>query len=135
MNPAHPVYPVRLASADLPSEIVIGYSQRFIHYLEFQEAVRLLRLIREHMPEGARLFLSASGLWSELGNGYVGAAQPLPRRFAPLSAAMAEKHDIRVRVCLYTPSELAELCQSAGFRCDRVYTSAFGNVKGVFSAA
>jgi hypothetical protein len=124
-----------LESADLPAEIAICYSQRFIHYLKFDEAVALLQLIRERMLSGAKLFLSASGLLSELGEDYSGKSHKISRRFSTLSASMAEKHNIHEPVCLYAPDELATLCQRASFSCDRVYSSAFGNVKGVFTTA
>lgn len=123
-----------LEAAELPADIAICYSQRFIHYLQFEQAVALLRLMRARMRPGAKLFLSASGLLSELGNGYDGKSQELSRRFSPLAAPMAEKHGILEPVCLYAPDELAALCRSASFAGDRVYSSAFGNVKGVFTA-
>ena len=124
-----------LESADLPTEIAVCYSQRFIHYLTFDEAVTLLGLVRQQMLPGAKLFLSVSGLLSELGDNYQGKSHELSRRFAPLSESMAKKHNIHERVCLYTPDDLVSLCQKASFRCDRVYSSAFGNVKGVFTTA
>lgn len=124
-----------LESADLPTEIAICYSQRFIHYLTFDEAVALLRLVRGQMQSGAKLFLSASGLLSELGDNYLGKSQELSTRFARLSEYMAKKHNIHEPVCLYTTDDLVRLCLKASFRCDRVFSSAFGNVKGVFSAA
>lgn len=124
-----------LESADLPTEIAVCYSQRFIHYLTFGEAVALLRLVRRQMLPGAKLFLSASGLLSELGDNYQGKSHELSGRFAPLSEPVAERHNIHEPVCLYTPDDLVGLCQKASFSCDRVYSSAFGNVKGVFAAA
>jgi SAM-dependent methyltransferase len=124
-----------LESANLPTKIAVCYSQRFIHYLRFDEALVLLKLVRQQMLPGAKLFLSASGLLSELGDNYPGKAHELSSRFAPLSQPMAEKHNIHESVCLYTPDDLVTLCQSASFSCDRVYSSAFGNVKGVFTTA
>ena len=124
-----------LESADLPSEIAVCYSQRFIHYLMFNEAVALLGLVRQQMLPGAKLFLSASGLLSELGHNYQGRSHELSGRFAHLSESMAEKHSIHEPVCLYTPDDLVNLCEKASFSCDRVYLSSFGNVKGVFTTA
>jgi hypothetical protein len=124
-----------LTRAELPAEVSICYSQRFIHYLRFDEAVLLLRLVRGLMLPDAKMFLSASGLLSELGDGYPGKSQRLSERFCPLAAPMAEKHNIHEPVCLYTPDDLVALCLSASFSCDRIYSSAFGNVKGVFTSA
>lgn len=86
------------------------------------------------MLPGAKLFLSASGLLSELGSDYKGKSDNLPERFSPLSAAMAEKHNIHEPVCLYTQDDLVALCKHASFSCDNVFSSAFGNVKGVFTS-
>jgi hypothetical protein len=119
---------------DLPSAVVICYSQRFIHYLRADEAVTLLKVIRANMSAGAKLFMSASGLLSELGDGYAGKSLPLATRYSALAPAMAEKHNIHEPVCLYTQQDLVAICGSASFSCDRVYASAFGNIKGIFSA-
>ncbi len=124
-----------LVDSDMPDNISICYSQRFIHYLAFDDAVKLLRLMRGRMIDGAKLFISASGLHSELGNGYSAQDLPLEKRFAPLCQEMAEKHDIREPVCLYTTADLESLCVLTCFRAERVFTSAFGNVKGIFTAA
>ncbi len=121
-----------LTVADFIEEITLCYSLRFIHYLRFDEAVSLLCTIRSRMRDDARLFLSASGLRSELGVGYVANEQPLAQRFAPLESTMANKHDIHAPVCLYTLDELATLCEAASFTPERVYSSRFGNVKGIF---
>jgi hypothetical protein len=128
-------YARQLAAGDLPAVLQLCYSQRFIHYLRFGEAVDLLRLIRGRMPPGARLFLSASGLASELGLGYTGHDSPLSERLAPLEPGLAAKHCIVEPVCLYGPEELAILGETARFRPERVFASAFGNVKGVFVAS
>jgi hypothetical protein len=122
-----------LTSEDFGDDIGIAYSQRFIHYLRFSEAVSLLTLVRSKMRTDGKLFLSASGLLSELGNDYYGSNQELSNRFAPLTPTMAEKHDIREPVCLYTPEDLVTLCEQASYKPERVFSSAFGNVKGIFT--
>ncbi len=124
----------KLVVTDLPPEISICYSQRFIHYLRFDEAVTLLLLVRERMPHGAKLFLSASGLLSELGDNYEDKLSGISKRFSKISASMAQKHNIHEPVCLYTPDDLVNLCKRAYFSCDRVYSSPFGNVKGIFTS-
>ena len=124
-----------LTASELPDEVAFCYSQRFIQYLQFEEAVTLLRLLRARMPVGAKLFLSASGLLSELGDGYEGRKHPLTRRFAVLARNMANKHDIHEPVCLYTLEDLIALCRSAAFLPEHVFSSPFGNVKGIFTAA
>lgn len=122
----------QLREADLPARVDVGFAQRFIHFLPFEEALTLLRLVAAHMPRAAQFFISGSGLDSELGDGYAGKSDPLGARFAKLAPAMAEKHGIFARVCLYRAAELETLMQRAGFAPVEIWLSEFGNVKGVF---
>jgi SAM-dependent methyltransferase len=124
-----------LTADQLPDAVALCCSQRFIHYLRRAEALALLRLVRSRMRPDGRLFLSASGLDSELGEGYAAARVPVADRFGPLAPAMADKHGIHEPVCLYAPQELESLAEAAGFVCEEVSTSVFGNVKGVFTCA
>lgn len=120
------------APEDFPAAIGIVYSQRFIHYLRFEEASRLLGVLAPRLVGGARVFVSASGLLSELGTGYADAGRPPEQRFAPLAAAMQAKHQVHEPVCLYAPADLEALVLPQGFAAVRTWTSPFGNVKGVF---
>jgi hypothetical protein len=117
---------------DFPADAGVAYSQRFIHYLRFDEASRLLQSLASRLCAKARLFLSASGLGSELGGGYAHAAASIEHRFAPLAWAMQAKHGVREPVCLYTKEELGRLVVAHGFAAVRTWTTPFGNVKGVF---
>jgi hypothetical protein len=122
----------RAAPEDFPPQVGVVYSQRFIHHLEFEQASALLAALSPRLCAKARVFISASGLGSELGVEYAHAAHPVERRFAPLAAQMQAKHSIRGPVCLYTKEELERLLLAHGLRGVRVWTSPFGNVKGVF---
>lgn len=120
-----------LEDGDLPDRLDLIYSQRFIHYLRWDEAVSLFEWLGRRADSNARVYLSASGLQSELGDGYPDGDQPVETRFAKLSPSMAEKHGIYKAVCLYRPADLRRLFEETGFDVVRIYTSAFGNVKGV----
>lgn len=122
----------------IESEPVIGpvdvvMCQRMIHYLEHQAAAKALSWFHRISVSGGRMFLSASGLDSELGDGYPARDVPVDHRFAHLSPEMAEKHSILPSVCLYRPEELAELATKAGWIVEQVFTSPFGNIKLVAS--
>jgi hypothetical protein len=110
------------------------YSQRFIHYLTFSESHDLMSLLRTACLPGTRLFISASGLHSELGRSYPARNQHIEERYAHLSSAARRKHGIEAQVCLYAEEDLAGLMRSSGFRKLKLWTSPFGNVKGVFRA-
>lgn len=118
-------------SSDLPDDVALLHSQRFIHYLEFSEAVELFRLLASHMKPAGRLFVSASGLHTELGDGYPDHDVPLEDRFSELAPAMAQKHDIHDPVCLYTIEDMEQLLTDAGFQVRDIHASTFGNIKAI----
>ena len=113
-----------------PFEAVVF--QRAIHYFTHPVAIRILDNIREWiLPTGGRLFISASGIDSELGEDYSGRDLPLSSRMAPLSPPMAEKHDIRHPVCLYRMEEFLSFLIERGFSVSESFISPFGNLKVV----
>lgn len=105
-------------------------AQRFIHYLPFADAVEVLKLFRQALLPGGKLYISASGLRSELGQNYHGADQ-LAERFAPLWPPMANKHGIHGKVCLYEEHDMQVLLAAGGMRAEKLYASPFGNLKAI----
>lgn len=105
--------------------------QRAIHYLPLDEALKAIAGMGKCLAPGGRLHLSASGMGSELSEGYSAKDKPLAARFARLSEAMREKHGILDPVCLYSPKELEGLLAAAGLVAEIVFESPFGNVKAV----
>lgn len=105
--------------------------QRAIHYLQYSAALDTLRLLHSLCHKDSRLYLSASGLLSELGNGYAASQAPLAQRHAPLADEMAQKHGILSPVCLYTQEDLRDLAETAGFHVERLFSSTFGNIKAI----
>jgi hypothetical protein len=116
----------------LPECIDLAFSQRFIHYLTYSEASKLIEVIYNHLSPGARFYISASGLDSELGEGYLAGKEEIKERFSPLSPAMQSKHNIIEPVCLYREAELADLFISHGYVARHVWKSPFGNIKAIF---
>ena len=117
------------ASAHIRTPCSILYSQRTIHYLRHCDALQGLRAFSVIMEPGSTLYLSASGMDSELSHGYADAQRPVDERYGYLSNAMQEKHGIRQPVCLYSQDELAALVTGAGFLVTDLSRSTFGNVK------
>lgn len=105
--------------------------QRAIHYLTREQAALALERIVSTMARGGKLFLSASGMASELSEGYEAGRGSIHRRFGPLAPAMAEKHGIRASVCLYSKGELVDLMLRAGLVVEDAWLSPFGNAKAV----
>lgn len=106
-------------------------AQRFIHYLPFPDAVEVVGLFRDVLLPGGKLYISASGLGSELGQNYQGAAQAVAERFAPLWPPMANKHGIHGEVCLYEEHDMQALLVAGGMRIEKLYASPFGNLKAI----
>lgn len=103
--------------------------QRTIHYFRYPTAVSVCRQFRAALRPGGLLFLSASGLGSELSQGYQHAGLGPESRFCKLSPVMQTKHGILYPVCLYTEGDLCGLIQEAGLSVREAWTSAFGNIK------
>jgi len=125
--------PLRHLQADLaqlrpdqmPDGVGIATSQRFLHYLRFDEALNFLKTV------SGRIFLSASGLESELGSGYPAMGEPLHRRFARLDPEIGRRHQILVPVCLYAERDMSRILVISGFEVLVCFRSPFGNVKAI----
>lgn len=107
------------------------YTQRFIHYLTYDEARDLMIWINSITKKGSKLYMSASGIHSELGNDYPGKKIDIKNRYHFLSSEIAQKHNILEKVCLYSMDELSELISSHNFSLVKVWTSSFGNIKAI----
>ncbi|MBO5836147.1 MAG: methyltransferase domain-containing protein [Bacteroidales bacterium] len=109
------------------------YSQRFIHYLNPLVALDVVRRFYNILSDSGRIFISASGINSELSTDYIGRDINVMQRFEYLKDQMRIKHGITERVCLYRPDELEWLFKRAGFKTMNIWESAFGNVKAIFT--
>lgn len=121
----------RVASLGVQADVIV--CQRMIHYLRWRDALDALSALRRSAADAAMLYLSASGIDSELGDGYPDRDVDVRRRFALLRQDRAEHHGITHPVCLYREGELAALVHDAGWSVRRVFRSDFGNVKLVAS--
>lgn len=113
----------------VPFDVIVW--QRAIHYLRPEEALQMMRRVRRWMRSGGSLYVSASGLGSELGNGYEGAGREWKDRWGLLSPDMREKHEIHLPVCLYEETDLVDLILRSGFELGKSFLSPFGNIKVV----
>lgn len=119
-----------LDSKDCFSQITC---QRAIHYVPQEDAIRILKQLRDTVVEDGKLFISCSGLYSELGREYAAGAFPPAERFGYLSEEMQNKHQIKQPVCLYSQYEFIAMLASAGWRICTIYASPFGNIKAIAS--
>lgn len=109
------------------SEFDVVVMQRMIHYLHPIFANDVIKTVFCMIKPGGRFFVSASGLGSELGNGYL--QTEWAERFSKLELQMAKKHDIQVPVCLYELKDLVSLVRQNGFTILSADISPFGNIK------
>lgn len=99
--------------------------------MSYKEAEKILKRALDWIQPNGQLFISASGLNSELGNDYPGKECPVQKRMDFLSEDMKNKHDIQVKVCLYTMPEFFTLLMDTGWKPTEYFVSGFGNLKVV----
>lgn len=120
--------------SDFPiNGVDIIYSQRFLHYLKYREAKQLLIHACRGITSGGHLFISVSGINSEIGLAHPQREKPVQTRFAKIRQDIADKHSIQKPICVYSKEELVTLIESIGFMKIHIWESGFGNIKGVFS--
>jgi len=115
---------------DIEPAMVIS-CQRMIHYLPFPVASTVLWYLRQKTIRGGRLYISATGIETEIGKDYPAADKDITERFSRVSEEAAAIHSITKDVCLYTLDELTSLVTTAGWRVMDSFTSQFGNHKVV----
>jgi SAM-dependent methyltransferase len=116
--------------AALPRFHVI-YSQRMFHYIAPSQHNAMWNYLNHALRPRGELFISISGLDSELGVGYSASEMALENRFAVLEEKMAKHHSIFAPVCLFRAEEVAEALSRHGFEAVQVETSQFGNIKAM----
>ncbi|MCX8145280.1 MAG: class I SAM-dependent methyltransferase [Azovibrio sp.] len=102
-----------------------------IDRLPYVEARRVVRGLLRSLRIGGKLFISAYGLHSALGEDYPDADKPVEARHAPLAPALARCYNILEPVCLYTERNLVTLLFEAGGSVLKTFTTTHGTVKGV----
>ena len=103
--------------------------QRMLHYLSYQEAQVFLKTL--HYSVTKKLYISVSGLESEIGNHYQNASANVSERHNELTRLGKELFSIKEPVCLYTVAEFQVLLEETGWVVEKIWTSAFGNHKAI----
>ncbi|MDR3323474.1 MAG: methyltransferase domain-containing protein [Zoogloeaceae bacterium] len=102
-----------------------------IHPLPYGEAAQTLRGLLKRLRIGGKLFVSAYGLHSDLGEAYADADKPVAERYCRLTPARARSYNLPGSVCLYTERDLVNLLIHIGGGVLRTFTSTHGAVKGI----
>jgi len=111
--------------------IDIVYSQRMFHYLKHSDLLLVVQELQRIIRPGGHLFISTSGMASELSDGYEAKSKCVENRFGRLSALMSNKHNIHKNVCLYSLNEIIKVMSDAEFKILKGWQSKFGNNKVV----
>jgi hypothetical protein len=99
--------------------------------LPYADASRVVRQLLFKLRIGGKLFVTITGLHSELGDAYPDAERPVAERYAELAPAMAARYDLHGPVCLYSERDLFMLLLDAGASVLRTMTTTYGSVQGV----
>ncbi len=118
---------------DLPNDIVITISQRTLHHLPHLYAKGLLKRVGDNMIDNGKLFLSVSGIESKLADDYGCSDSPVIDRFCKVGEVGKSIYSIGSNVCLYKQNEVVDMVEEGGFTIDKIYKSAFGNIKAICS--
>lgn len=106
-----------------------AYSQRTLHYLNYQDALLLLQSLNTVVDD--RLYISVMGVESDAGVEYEGISMAIENRFFNLEKTRSSKFHISQPVCLYSKSEFEKILEKSGWEVYRCWQSAFGNLKAV----
>ncbi len=97
--------------------------QRAIHYLTYEDAKHFLTEL--YKVVSSNLYISVTGIDSEIGCGYQDKTELIRDRFCYLDKVSAETFS------MYKKEEFEELLITSGWKVEKSWVSAFGNIKVV----
>lgn len=121
--------PTASALPEAPFDIIVG--QLALHAMPYEQARQALCQLVALLKIGGKLYLSAYGLHSMLGDHYPDSGKLVEERFAELPASLASLYDLRGPVCLYSERNLITLLFQVGTPVLQSATGALGNIRAV----
>jgi cyclopropane fatty-acyl-phospholipid synthase-like methyltransferase len=112
---------------DFENNISFIFAGRFLHYLKYDEAERLLKILKKKMQKGGHLYFSISALGTDLARDYNGENIKIEERFFKIKKELRGRFKIKESVCLYSLEE-AEKLFSKYFKILSIEKTAFGNI-------
>ena len=122
----------KITHKDLPDDIVIAISQRTLHHMPQPDTKNILEKVFTKMIIGGKMFISVSSPESKFVSNYECIDFPIEKRFCRVVSS-DEFYAIDTPVCLYNKKEVVGMLEKIGFTVERVYKSAFGNIKTICS--
>lgn len=112
-----------------PFDVVVCH--RGLSPLPYAEALTLVRRLLMMTRTGGKLYFTAYGLHSELGDHYPDRDKRVQRRHSPLAPEVAAKYGIAGPICLYSERDLFVLLFEAGASILKTFTTTHGSVKAI----
>lgn len=118
-----------LLQDELPtSPFEIAICRHGLHHYPYDVAKQVIRRLLKSLKVGGKLFLSAYGLHSPLGDRYPDELARVQQRFAELEPKIAQEYGLNGKVCLYTERDLVLQMFEAGGSVIRSFTTTHGSV-------
>lgn len=117
------------AAPAVPYDLIVIH--RSLTLMPFAEAQGVLRRLVGWLRIGGKLYASALGVHSELGDHYPHAERWVQQRFSSLAPEVAARYGIAGPVCLYSERDLFLLLFEAGVGVLKSFTTTHGSVKAV----
>ncbi len=114
---------------EAPFDLIVG--QLALHSLPYTQARDVLQQLRHLLKIGGKLYLSAYGKHSTLGDHYPDTGKRVQDRFAELPSALAKIYNLHGSICLYSERDLITLLFEVGMPVLHSATSGQGNVRVV----
>ena len=114
-----------------PKNIEAVYMGRFLHYLKYNDASSLIKILYKNMNYGARLFVSVTGTDTEIAENYNKDIN-IEKRFFNIRDDLQERFLIKEKVTLYGKEELEKLFLDNNFKTKKIWENNFGNIKAIF---
>ncbi|MES2770659.1 MAG: hypothetical protein V4623_01550 [Pseudomonadota bacterium] len=114
---------------EAPFDVIVG--QFVLHTVPYEAAKARLKQLLGLLKIGGKLYLSAYGLHSTLGDHYPDSGKLVKERFAAVPQAIATLYDVHGEICLYSERNLISLMFELGASVLHSATGALGNVRAV----
>ena len=114
---------------EAPFDLIVG--QLALHPLRYEEARKAVRQLLLTLKIGGKIYLSAYGLHSTLGDHYPDSGKLIEERHAALPPALAASYGLPGPLCLYSERNLITLLFGVGASVLQSATGTLGNVRAV----
>jgi len=113
--------------SDLPKNIDLIYSARTLHYLNYENFEALLKKLESRLKKNGKIFITVTGVESEIGKKYPCAEKKIEERFCFLEKEYQERFEIKEKIFLMNFEEFQEIFKKY-FILEEAWESDFKNL-------